>query len=292
MSEIIAKALTGTIGQDEFDNASETSIRRMIDAKMPNELIQMYEAQWHGGKCVFCGASFERRHVFTEVRDKATATGLRVIADYYDYTPSCECLEKYEQKTETDIRIAAAMERAEVPRRYRHVSFATWDENVGGPALNRAMAICRDYAGSGKWKERGLFLYGNIGTGKTHCAVSAARTIIQLSRENALFVPAVDLVNRMLAKDADEFMEHVQYVRVLIVDDIDKLRSMTNDWVRERVFSILDAVTREKRALITTSNIESASQVYETFPPAFASRLVGYSDFVEFVGTDKRLEIE
>lgn len=293
MGDPIVVMFRGGITQEHFDRMCEREIRYMMDAQMPMEDVQTYELEWKGGDCIFCGKPYRMRKVHREVEereDDGKKSGRKILlADYTDFEPMCQCTKRKELQTAESKRVAASLLRAGVPSRFRYSSFDSWDLEGAGPDLSRAMAQCKHWAITGQWKSAGLFLHGPPGTGKTHCAVAALREITWAEPIETLFIPAAELVELLLSGTGESVKSKISYASIVLIDDVDKLRSLDNQWVSEQVFTLLDSVTRDERTLIFTANVGGKAEVYGMFPEAFASRIVGNCAFVPFEGKDYRL---
>lgn len=278
------------LNQKEFDEICEAEIEYMLSKSMSIEVVKLYELEWKGGNCIFCGKPYKERQVKRSVEERmpnGQKTGkMKILADYVDFTPTCGCVEKLWKKTKEEKALAAAMNRARVPETYRKHNFETWDSEAAGDELSRSMAQVREYSVS-HWRENGLLLYGGTGTGKTRSAVCAMKVIMQRGVEG-LFLPASDLVDRLIS-DGHELKQQIVNAEIVVIDDLDKLRSLENEWVRESAFSLLDTMTREGKGLLITANFDGAESVYKTFPQALASRIIGYCKMIEFKGRDYRI---
>jgi DNA replication protein DnaC len=158
----------------------------------------------------------------------------------------------------------------------------------------KAFAKVMDYIMGWKGNQeegRGLYFCGPVGVGKTHLAVAVMNEIITKKRVPALFVTVPELLDNMRGtynapgRDIDEWMDSVKNAELLLLDDLGAERS--NDWVRERIFVIVNHRYREELPTIFTSNIgprDLAAQLGERT----ASRIIAMCDWISLEGEDYR----
>jgi DNA replication protein DnaC len=169
----------------------------------------------------------------------------------------CEC--------RTVGRAERLEDRAQIPPLYQNASLANfWANTPGYPdaegGLKRVMESVRTYARDFPDPARpGLLLIGNPGTGKTHLAVAALRTIIGKGFEG-VFCDYKTLLDRIRSgydansNSADkEAYRSALEAEVLLLDDIGAHR--VTDWVEDTVTSIVTHRCNHRRALIATTNL-------------------------------------
>ncbi|HET7480695.1 MAG TPA: ATP-binding protein [Rubrobacteraceae bacterium] len=215
---------------------------------------------------------------------------------YHPCTPECE--QKNEQREwelmRRDSRVATLKERSGLSKRMKGFTFASFDPFANPPSSTRALEKVQTYLKS--WEEnretgRGLYFCGDVGTGKTHLAVAVMNELISRRRVPALFVTVPELLDNMRGayndpgRDIDEWMAAVKNADLLLLDDLGAERA--NEWVRERIFVIVNHRYREELPTIFTSNIgpkDLASQLGERT----ASRIIGMCDWISLEGEDYR----
>ncbi len=276
------------VTQADFDRACQAARDGMISAGKPDAEVADFDRQWKGGACPQCGAAYRK----VEVNETATPRWKEdqqeksAKVTYSFYEPSCDCHgdvdTKHQEESETRSRLAAAG----IPAAYRQSTFQQWDHDHASHSASRAMAETRQWLESGEWQNRGLVCYGDVGTGKTHCAIALLRSLIG-PRMTGRFVVMADLVQGLIKGTYDT--EDLAGAGVVVFDDMDKLAKTDNAWVTERVFSIFDVRVREDKVLIATSNLKEPADFQEQFGEAVASRLFGRCRFVKFEGSDYRL---
>lgn len=146
---------------------------------------------------------------------------------------------------------------------------------------------------------RGLWLYGNKGTGKTTLAYMAARTA--LDRGNSvLSLNTVDLFNRL----AESYREGARWTTAEIIDaaatvDLLQLEDLTapreSDWITEQLYTIVNFRYEAGKAIVFTSDVPTGQapdpgRLAERIGERTFSRLVQMvGDPVVLVGDDMRL---
>lgn len=151
-----------------------------------------------------------------------------------------------------------------------------------------------DWTGRGG-KAQGLYLAGQVGTGKTHTAWAAtcrwcmAAGVNPCSRPGAvIFTRLTDLLDDLRPGDgARQRVRDCQNAQLLIIDDIGAEKP--SEWTQERLYSVIDHRYANCLPLIVTSNLpprELAGQTGERV----ASRLAEMCKdmVVPMTGADRR----
>ena len=148
---------------------------------------------------------------------------------------------------------------ARIPRRYQHCDF---DNYVAyNEQLTKAQQYARRLAEKFPVVDKGLFLQGPPGVGKTHLAVAVLRQAIQTRGARGLFYDTRDLlkvirstydpVNRTAEMDV---LRPVMEADLLVLDDLGAEK--TSEWVEETLNLIVNARYSEKRTTLFTSNYD------------------------------------
>lgn len=167
------------------------------------------------------------------------------------------------------------------PERYKD---AKWDDLPKG---------LQDKFRAAALENKGVYLYGPVGCGKTHAAYALA----QRMKEVGHTVPAVwnvtqlihdiklDMDRRDKMFPAEDLLD--AKARTLILDDLGAER-MT-DWVAETIYLIINSYYVNVRQLIITSNLAPA-ELADRVGDRIASRVVEMCEIVKLDGTDRRLQ--
>ena len=214
---------------------------------------------------------------------------------YHPCTPECE---KKNERREWELmrreaRVATLRDRSGLSKRMKGYSLDNFDPSFSRNT-QKAFAKVMDYIMGWKANQeggRGLYFCGPVGVGKTHLAVAVMNEIITKKRVPSLFVTVPELLDNLRGayndpgRDIDEWMDSVKNADLLLLDDLGAERA--NEWVRERIFVIVNHRYREELPTIFTSNTgpkDLAAQLGERT----ASRIIAMCDWISLEGEDYR----
>jgi len=185
-----------------------------------------------------------------------------------------------------------------IPPRYRGVSFdrPPVSDMARDPATRTVVQAVREYVDALDERlaeGRGLWLSGDVGTGKTTLAM-----LVSSAAAEAGYTLAVYSLPRLLARirrtydaeTADDsylpFFERLTSVDLLHIDDLGAEKR--SDWVLEQLYALIDERYVSKRAVIVTTNLDEA-ELEEQIGARTVSRLVEIcGDPLRLEGEDKR----
>ena len=214
---------------------------------------------------------------------------------YHPCTPECE--QKNDQREwelmRRDARVAVLRERSGLSKRMKGYALDNFDPQVSR-STQKALAKVMDYVIN--WREnqeagRGVYFCGDVGTGKTHLAVAVMNELIKRKRVPALFVTVPELLDNLRGtyndpgRNIDEWMDAVKNAEFLVLDDLGSEKP--TEWVRERLFVVINHRYREQLPTLFTSNIgpkDLAAQLGERT----ASRIIAMCDWISLEGDDYR----
>jgi DNA replication protein DnaC len=195
-------------------------------------------------------------------------------------------------------RIATARTRSlagRIPRRYQGVSFdrppvsdiaRTAPDQI--QSLRRYVRAINENLDSGK----GLWIQGDVGTGKTTLAMLVSKAALDAGRSVAIYsLPR--LLNLLReAMDSDQgkldFLDRLTAVDLLHIDDLGA--ENRTDWVLEQLYSIVNARYEAEQAIVATTNL-MPDELAERLGPRTVSRLVEIcGDLIPLFGEDQRRE--
>ena len=214
---------------------------------------------------------------------------------YHPCTPECE--KKNERREwelmRRDARVAILRERSGLSKRMKGYTLGNFRPTVSN-AAGRARVKVDGYLED--WEEnleagKGLYFCGGVGTGKTHLAVAVMNELIRRKRVPSLFVTVPELLDNLRetynkpGRNLDEWMDAVQNAEFLVLDDLGSERP--TEWVRERIFVIVNHRYREALPTVFTSNI-GPKDLAEQLGERTASRIIAMCDWIALEGDDYR----
>jgi DNA replication protein DnaC len=154
-------------------------------------------------------------------------------------------------------RTRSAQLEGRVPRRYQGVSF----ERQPVPSLPEpVVAEVRRYVRelSTRLAEgRGLWLVGDVGTGKTTLAMIVSKAALEAGHSVAIYsLPRLlNLIRDEVGQDAGllDLLDRLASVDLLHIDDLGAQH--TTPWRLEQLYSIVDARYQASRAIVATTNL-------------------------------------
>jgi DNA replication protein DnaC len=140
---------------------------------------------------------------------------------------------------------------------------------------------------------RGLWLMGDVGTGKTTLAMIVSKAAIDAGRSVAIYsLPRLlNLIRAAIETEAGMigFLEQLAAVDLLHIDDLGA--ENTTEWVLEQLYSIVNSRYEDERAMIVTTNLRS-DELIEQLGPRTVSRLVAICGHgLPLWGEDDRLSV-
>jgi DNA replication protein DnaC len=160
-------------------------------------------------------------------------------------------------------RIAAARTRnleGRIPRRYRGVSFERPPiSDLARVAPEQIQKVRRYTRSIGEALDagRGLWIVGDVGTGKTSLAMLVSKTAIDAGRSVAIYsLPRLlNLLRESLESPGGliDLLDRLAAVDLLHIDDLGAENQ--TDWVLEQLYSIVNSRYESERAIVTTSNL-------------------------------------
>jgi DNA replication protein DnaC len=137
----------------------------------------------------------------------------------------------------------------------------------------------------------GLWLMGNVGTGKTTLAMVVSRLAIEAGRTVAIYSLPRLLARIRRTYDAPEesylgFFGRLTSVDLLHIDDLGAEKK--SDWVLEQLYSIVDERYVSQRSMVVTTNLPP-DELEQQIGPRTVSRLVEIcGDPLPLFGDDRR----
>ncbi|MGE5360281.1 MAG: ATP-binding protein [Bacteroidales bacterium] len=187
---------------------------------------------------------------------------------------------------------------ARIPKRYEHCdlsNFVCYENDK----LARAINGVRRFTQAFPVVDKGLFLIGPPGIGKSHLAVAALKHAIVSCGARGLFYDVRELLklirstyNQQTKTAEMEVLRPVLEADLLVLDDLGAEK--TSEWVEETLNLVVNTRYSERRPTIFTSNYEekehtgAGDSLLERVGFRTHSRLYEMCDFLEFDGCDYR----
>ena len=181
-----------------------------------------------------------------------------------------------------------------VPKHYRGVSFDRPPVPEIGRVAPDVVQEVRRYVrdiGENLDAGRGLWLMGDVGTGKTTLAMIVSKAALEAGRSVAIYsLPRLlNLVRAAIETEAGMvgFLERLAAVDLLHIDDLGA--ENTTEWVLEQLYSIINTRYEDERAMIVTTNLKYEDLI-DQLGERTVSRLVAIcGNGLPLYGNDDRL---
>jgi DNA replication protein DnaC len=186
-----------------------------------------------------------------------------------------------------------------IPPRYRGVSFdrPPVSDMASHAETREAVKKVRGFTdnldsnlGTGK----GLWLFGDTGTGKTTLAMLVSKAATEMGHSVAIY-SLPKLLARIRRTYEDEagsdsygaFFERLTSVDLLHIDDFGAEKR--SDWVLEQLYSLVNERYEDERSIMLTTNL-AVDKLEDQIGARTVSRLTETCEQVPLFGADRRLE--
>lgn len=146
-------------------------------------------------------------------------------------------------------------------------------------------------------ENRGVFLTGGCGSGKTHLAIGLmvmySHNHRELSPKNhPKFLPAVELFLELKSTfnssgTEKEVLDKYSQTNILCIDDIGAEK--ISDWTRQSFYTLIDRRYRDAKQTILTSNFE-LDKIATNIDDRISSRIVEMCEIIKLSGNDYRIK--
>ena len=188
-----------------------------------------------------------------------------------------------------------------IPARYRGVSFdrPPISDMARDPSAAAVVGAVREFVEhlDVRLNEgHGLWLMGDVGTGKTALAMIVSKAAAEAGRSVAIYSLPRLLARIRRTYDAEagedsylEFFSRLTSVDLLHVDDLGAEKR--SDWVLEQLYAIVDERYQSERSVVVTTNLDQA-ELEAQIGPRTVSRLVEIcGDPLPLYGDDLRYRV-
>ncbi len=180
-----------------------------------------------------------------------------------------------------------------IPKRFRGVGFDRRPIAEMDPALIREVRSFVRGVGTNLDKGRGLWLFGDVGTGKTSLAMLVSKAALEAGRSVAIYsMPRLlaDIKETYEDNSARSYMElfdRLVSVDLLHLDDLGAEKR--TEWVLEQLYSIINERWQEQRSIVVTTNLIDVDELRAQIGPRTVSRLHEMCDLIPIMGRDRRM---
>lgn len=181
-----------------------------------------------------------------------------------------------------------------IPKRFRGVGFDRQPIADMDPTLIREIrSYVRDIGGNLD-RGKGLWLFGDVGTGKTSLAMLVSKAALDAGRSVAIYsLPRLlsDIKETYEDRSQSSYMElfeRVVGVDLLHIDDLGAEKR--TDWVLEQLYSIINERWQEQKAIVVTTNLVDVDELRDQIGPRTVSRLHEMCDLIPIMGRDRRMQ--
>jgi DNA replication protein DnaC len=141
---------------------------------------------------------------------------------------------------------------------------------------------------------RGLWFYGDVGTGKTSLAMLVSKAAEEAGRSVAIYPMTRLLAEIKETYDRDTGESYMQFFRRLCAVDLLHLDDLgaerTTEWVLEQLYSIVNERWQDERSIVVTTNITNLDRLREQVGARTVSRLSEIcGDPIPIMGPDLRM---
>jgi DNA replication protein DnaC len=181
-----------------------------------------------------------------------------------------------------------------IPKRFRGVGFERKPIVDMDRTLTRQIrGFVRDI-GTNLDKGRGLWLFGDVGTGKTSLAMLVSKAALEAGRSVAIYsMPRLlaDIKETYEDRSESSYMQlfdRLVGVDLLHLDDLGAEKR--TEWVLEQLYSIINERWQEQRSVVVTTNLIDVDDLRDQIGPRTVSRLHEMCELIPIMGRDRRMQ--
>lgn len=234
--------------------------------------------------CEFCGT--EKKYGKLEVFGRT----------FYIAVLQCDCYQKEKLKLkaiEEEKRIEENIYRF---RKHSNLSkkeftFENWEHNQYTQQAEECFRVFQNFLNNYHLGSQGMIVYGEAGCGKTHLSIALANELanrgIKVVFKNVptLFEEIFDTFNNYDVKTSDVINPIIES-DVVILDDLGAEKP--SDFVRSKLYYIINALYNNNATVIVTSNLDNVSDLKNVVGFRAYDRLLEMCDLVHNKGQSYR----
>lgn len=236
------------------------------------------------------GAGSEALSEEPSICPKGTCDGSGWILGPEDIARPCECRERQIAKAKSHGVSSV------IPARYRGVSFDRPPvTQISDVVVRQVRDYCEELEGNLD-AGRGLWFFGNSGTGKTTLAMLVSKLTLETGRTAAIY-SMPQLLSRIRQtfdsvpgeESYLDLFEQLTSVDLLHLDDLGA--ENRTEWVLEQLYALINERYETERSLVVTTNL-TAEELEDQIGERVVSRLVEMcGDPLPLYGDDRRLKV-
>ena len=190
------------------------------------------------------------------------------------------------------LRHRELLTSARIPPHYRKKDLDNFQ--AYNPQLKACLVTAREYVQNySPDNNRGLYLYGGPGLGKTHLAVAILKGLL-LRGFDGVFYNLTDLFDQLRTSIADDTGGIGDLMRdldrdILVLDDVTIPKQTA--WVSDRLYAFVNSRYQNNKTLIITTNLDP-KELTLRLGDVFASRICAMCRQIELKGDDYRARME
>lgn len=221
---------------------------------------------------------------------------IEVAGRVYKVVPACECeVKKYQEdkerleRKELEVYLESFFNLSEAER-YKNCSLDNFELREGVKVAKEKVKQYIDNLEENLKNGHNLFLFGDVGTGKSHlafCIYSEAKK----KNFSAVFNTVTNIMNRLdktfTNKEAEfDLLELLKVADLLVFDDLGV--EVENQRSKERLHEIIAGRYNNRKATVITTNLKTQSEIVQWLGARIFDRLLETSTFVKFTGKSYR----
>jgi len=182
-----------------------------------------------------------------------------------------------------------------IPERFRDLAFDRAPVNDMESQTVRYVRRFCERIDANLAEGKGLFFFGDRGTGKTTLAMLIAQHALRARRTAAIYTAPwlLSQIRSTYEQGTDQtyvgIMERLAAVDLLQLDDM--AVASQSDWTLEQLYTIINRRYEDRRSIVLTADVESPERLGEHIGARTASRLLEMCEPIPLFGKDRRVEL-